>query len=288
MEYQIRRDPNHGLFHIVFVNPQHKELTRVPGLNIEEQVKNCKTGVKKVPRELLQFCNNVNNYHKRNPIKKQVPWDLLKQQRYQPLSYQKVAIQLMYQNNRRINASEMGLGKTFEIIKLLQIMKAERISNLIDKTKAVHLFSLIILPPKLKDQWKDEIQKFAPELTIRIIEDAKTASFHPNVDIILLSDGLLENDNKEMIKKIITTTPDFSLLVVDEAHSMKNYASQRSKLMYLLSCHTSKLVLLTGTPHCYIHYFIHLNSFILNRILCLPMMRVGGLLVDIVDLLSAL
>jgi hypothetical protein len=68
------------------------------------------------------------------------------------------------------------------------------------------------------------------------------------VDIILLSDGLLENDNEEMIKKIIATTPDFSLLVVDEAHSMKNHASQRSKLMYLLSCHTSKLVLLTGTP----------------------------------------
>ncbi len=248
MEYQIRREPNHGLFHIVFVNPQVDVTTKVPGNNIEEQIKNCKPGFKKVPHELLKFADNINKYHERTKDSKpQVPWHLLDTRRNPPLPFQKIAIQLLYQALRKINALEMGLGKTYVLITLLRIMKAELINRQTDKTQPLHLFSLIVLPPRLKKQWKDEIHKFAPELTLRIIKDAENALFDPNVDIILLSDGLL--DNVDMINKIVTTNPKFLLIGVDEAHSMKNYKSQRSKAMYRLSCHTNKLILLTGTPN---------------------------------------
>jgi SNF2 family DNA or RNA helicase len=278
MEYQIRRETNGGLFHIVFVNPELEEVVRISGDTIDEQISNCKPGVKKVPHELLDFVDKINKFHIRTKDSKQmVPWHLLRETKYHPYDYQKIAIQLMYQSYRKINCLEMGLGKTFTLITLLRIMKAEFTLKLVDKSQPVHLFSLIVLPPRLKGQWKKEIHKFAPELTLREIESGDKACFDPNVDIILLSDGLL--DNVDMIEKIIKTAPKFSLLGVDEAQSMKNYKSARSKAMYRLSCHTSRLILMTGTPsmdhkttygllrlvHPIFHKFFHFKPFPLPK-----------------------
>jgi SNF2 family DNA or RNA helicase len=258
MEYQIRREVNYGPFYLVSVSKNKQVVLdnekendmgeyRVPGKTIAEQLKNLKPHIKPIPEELIRFVEKINVHHERTKDSKpQVPWDILPSSKFIPFNYQKSTIQSMYQSKRKINALEMGLGKTFCLITLIRILKAElKLQTKLDFGKTKFLHCLLVLPPRLMKQWKKEINKMAPELLIRCVTSSTTADFTPNVDILLLSDGLL--DNQDLINQILLGK-SFDLIGVDEAHSMQNYQSERSKAMYRLACHTNRLYLLSGTP----------------------------------------
>jgi E3 ubiquitin-protein ligase SHPRH len=70
-----------------------------------------------------------------------------------------------------ILAEEMGLGKTVELISLILLNKANRLSTTVrdDYTNTEVRTSgttLIITPPSILEQWKNELSRHAPELSV--------------------------------------------------------------------------------------------------------------------------
>lgn len=131
-------------------------------------------------------------------------------------------------------ADDMGLGKTVQMLALLQERKQSR---------GYHLPSLVIVPKSLMFNWIQEIIKFAPELTHMEYTGPERVALRPNIpttDLILTTYGTLRRDILELKDQ------DFDYVVLDEAQTIKNAASQAAKASRLLKA--KNRVALSGTP----------------------------------------
>ena len=135
-------------------------------------------------------------------------------------------------------ADDMGLGKTIQVLALLARRQQE--------TQAAGLPSrpsLVIVPRSLVFNWIEEARKFAPGLrvvnhtgTTRVDETGTLADW----DIVITTYGTLRRD-------ILThRETEFDYVVLDEAQSIKNAASQAAKACRLLRARHR--LALTGTP----------------------------------------
>lgn len=131
-----------------------------------------------------------------------------------------------------ILGDEMGLGKTIQIISLL----VER--NAIKKAPY-----LVVAPLSLLENWKREINRFAPEIDVFVHHGSKRTGRFTDLmqhDVIITSYGTTITDLSlfEMIK--------WDLLVLDEAQNIKNPAASRTVSVKQIPCRAS--VAVTGTP----------------------------------------
>jgi SWI/SNF-related matrix-associated actin-dependent regulator 1 of chromatin subfamily A len=126
-------------------------------------------------------------------------------------TYQKTGVQFMLDNPRCILADEMGLGKTYQVIELLNLIRPKTI--------------VIICPKSLICYWQREIRDHFKEY----FECSWVITSYERVDRDLYSEGL-------------------DILIVDEAHYVKNKNTQRSKTVKTLAQRAKRLVFLTGTP----------------------------------------
>ncbi len=141
-----------------------------------------------------------------------------------------------------ILADEMGLGKTVQMIALF-----EEASDLGRKTgtKRPHL---VVCPASLVYNWKEELSRFAPSLTVTLIEGTagrrkimlEDEELFQNTDVFVTSYDLLKKDilNYE--------TLHFDIAVLDEAQVIKNQRSAVSKSVRVLTA--DHRYALTGTP----------------------------------------
>jgi len=135
-------------------------------------------------------------------------------------------------------ADDMGLGKTIQVLALLARRQAE-----IKAAGIPHRPSLVIVPRSLVFNWLDEARKFAPQLrvvnhtgTTRADETGSISDW----DIVVTTYGTLRRD-------IMThRETEFDYVVLDEAQSIKNAASQAAKACRLLRARHR--LALTGTP----------------------------------------
>lgn len=139
-----------------------------------------------------------------------------------------------------ILADDMGLGKTLQVISLLL---AERQSQ--DAGERERLRSLIVCPASLVYNWQKEIERFAPQLTTRIIvglsgERARLVSESAEGEILITSYDLLKRDT-ELYQDMI-----FAIQVIDEAQYIKNPGTQAARGVKNISA--SFKLALTGTP----------------------------------------
>ncbi len=130
-------------------------------------------------------------------------------------------------------ADDMGLGKTLQTIALLYAQRAKGPS-------------LVVAPTSILLNWQDEIARFAPQLTTKllnpvadvqrseIIEQAKAG------DVVITSYGLL------ITKQEMLAAKDWNIIVLDEAHTIKNRDTKMSKAAMALK--GDMRVALTGTP----------------------------------------
>lgn len=148
-----------------------------------------------------------------------------------PLNHQKDAIQKLVENKKFILADDMGLGKTTSTI----------IAALETGAKKV----LIICPATLKINWKREIENY----TDRSVYIAEGKNFSKEHDFVIINYDIIKNfhDTKRKSESQITDA-NFDLVVIDEAHYIKNPQAQRTKLINDLVKRVDRLWLLTGTP----------------------------------------
>jgi SWI/SNF-related matrix-associated actin-dependent regulator 1 of chromatin subfamily A len=148
-----------------------------------------------------------------------------------PLDHQKESIQKLVENKKFILADDMGLGKTTSTI----------IAALESGAKKV----LIICPATLKINWKREIENYSDK-SIYISEGK---NFNGDSDFVIINYDIIKNfhtTKKKESSQIIDS--NFDLVIVDEAHYIKNATAQRTKLINDLVKKVDRLWLLTGTP----------------------------------------
>lgn len=162
---------------------------------------------------------------------KDVVIDYSKYSHRPPLEHQKEAIQKLVENKKFILADDMGLGKTTSTI----------IAALESGSKKV----LIICPATLKINWKREIENYSDK-TIYIAEGK---NFNTDADFVITNYDIIKNfhDPKKKDESQVLTAK-FDLVIVDEAHYIKNATAQRTKLINDIVKKTERLWLLTGTP----------------------------------------
>ena len=148
-----------------------------------------------------------------------------------PLSHQKEAIQKLVENKKFILADDMGLGKTTSTI----------IAAIEANSKKV----LIICPATLKINWKREIENYSD----KSVYIAEGKNFSSDADYVIINYDIIKNfhDPKKKTDSQILNS-NFDLVIVDEAHYIKNGSAQRTKLINDLVKKVDRLWLLSGTP----------------------------------------
>ena len=136
-----------------------------------------------------------------------------------------------------ILADEMGLGKTLQVITVLLAAKQE--NHLESDT------SLIVCPASLVYNWKEELARFAPELSCGMVAGTKTQrrqaiSGYQIFDVLVTSYDLLKRDIDEYENKV------FRFMILDEAQYIKNQQTAAARSVKLIMARTRYA--LTGTP----------------------------------------
>ncbi|KAI9328766.1 SNF2 family N-terminal domain-containing protein [Zopfochytrium polystomum] len=148
-------------------------------------------------------------------------------------------ISLHHNGINGILADEMGLGKTLQTISFLGYLKH------VEQTDVKHL---VIVPKSTLHNWMTEIKRWVP--------DFRPFLFHGDKDSrpALVKDTLLPGDfeicvtsyemcllERSNLKKV-----SWDIVVVDEAHRIKNEKSSLSQVVREFQCRNR--LLLTGTP----------------------------------------
>jgi len=131
-------------------------------------------------------------------------------------------------------ADDMGLGKTLQTIAHLLI---EKLSGRMDVP------SLVVAPTSLVGTWQREIAKFAPELDVLVVHGPKRASAYAKVsgaDVVITTYPIVVRDEEKLLDQ------EFHLLILDEAHTIKNSRSRAHRVVKGLDARHR--LCLTGTP----------------------------------------
>ncbi len=127
-------------------------------------------------------------------------------------------------------ADDMGLGKTIQTLAILL-------------HRAPQGPALVVCPVSVLSNWVSETARFAPTLCVKTLTPnnrEQTLQSLESGDILITSYGLLQSEEKALAEIL------FSTVVLDEAHTIKNYATKTSKAAMQLQA--SFRIALTGTP----------------------------------------
>ena len=150
--------------------------------------------------------------------------------------YQLKGTQWLKNRRTAILADDMGLGKTVQTISALRMLFRERPLN----------SALIVCPKQLMSNWENELSQWAPELSCcrltppaRWRTEAWTRIFN-HVHVIVT--------NYESVAPVLRMDRafDFSILVLDEAHRVRNSSAQVTSDLRNLT--RERTWALTGTP----------------------------------------
>ncbi len=145
-------------------------------------------------------------------------------------------------------ADDMGLGKTIQVLALLLLIKKER-----PAPQSSRAPSLLVVPASLLSNWKAEIERFAPSLSVFFVHPSET----PPSEIARLSDPetrKTQMDNKDLVMTTYSLLQrqrwfedvPWSLIVLDEAQAIKNPSTRQTRAVKALK--GQHRVLLSGTP----------------------------------------
>ncbi|GAQ84884.1 putative SNF2 family N-terminal domain containing protein [Klebsormidium nitens] len=157
--------------------------------------------------------------------------------------YQHIGLDwLVTMYEKRLNgilADEMGLGKTIQTIALLAYLACE---------KGIWGPHLIVVPTSVMLNWETELKKWCPAFKVLTYfgsakeRKAKRQGWSkPNSFHVCITTYRLVIQDQKMFKR-----KKWRYLILDEAHMIKNWRSQRWQV--LLNFNSKRRILLTGTP----------------------------------------
>lgn len=133
-----------------------------------------------------------------------------------------------------ILADDMGLGKTVQTLAHILI---EKNSGRMQKP------CLVVAPTSLLPNWRQETEKFAPELKVLTIHGPNRASKYKDLesyDLVVTTYPLLVRDRDVLIAQ------EFHIIILDEAHLIKNPSAKMTQVSLQLK--GKQRICLTGTP----------------------------------------
>lgn len=130
-------------------------------------------------------------------------------------------------------ADDMGLGKTIQTIAMLYAQRQKGPS-------------LVIAPTSILLNWQDEIARFAPQLTTKLLNPVLDSQRQEIIDQAKAGDVVITSYGLLITKQEILAAKDWNIIVLDEAHTIKNRDTKMSKAAMELK--GSMRVALTGTP----------------------------------------
>ena len=142
------------------------------------------------------------------------------------LPFQRAAIAYAAKREGCLLADEMGLGKTIEAIGLINLTNPQNV--------------LVVCPASLKVNWSRELEKWLKLPRNVNIVGSQWPELPDMTDVVVINYARLT----QHIESIRATT--WSLVIMDEAHYMKNPQSARS--VAGLSIESERRLMLTGTP----------------------------------------
>lgn len=130
-----------------------------------------------------------------------------------------------------ILADDMGLGKTIQVITFVLSKRSKK--------------TLIITPTSVLYNWKDEFERFAPNVRVGLVHGTKaqrdrTLSEIKKYDVLITTYGTLKNDENEYEKL------QFDYCIIDEGQNIKNPTSKTT--LYVKKINSKCNFALTGTP----------------------------------------
>lgn len=149
--------------------------------------------------------------------------------------HQKVGVKFLLTRNGCLLADEMGVAKTIQSIIAALESGAEKI--------------LVVCPASVKINWKREIECFTKEVAIvnGIRWDSSKFTII-NYDILKNFHTVKTRSKKQPKVKNFLEEEGFDIVIIDEAHYLKDSSAKRSKIMLDICRNIDKVWLLTGTP----------------------------------------
>ena len=175
-----------------------------------------------------------------------------------------------------ILADDMGLGKTAQTIAYLACSRAagNALPASADVAKEMRRRrnepALVVAPASLLENWRRELTTWAPALRVGFYHggpsqdevrataeawahgargDGRSASGGGAFDVIIACYSIFERDSADSReKRAWLRSLNYSHLVLDEAHLVKNRATQRARRLDAVATKARRRVLLTGTP----------------------------------------
>ncbi|HEV3330585.1 MAG TPA: DEAD/DEAH box helicase [Bryobacteraceae bacterium] len=138
-------------------------------------------------------------------------------------------------------ADDMGVGKTAQVLALLDSRRALREASNGDVAQKPCGPSLVVVPKSLVFNWKQESARFTPQL--RVLDHTgltRSVANFAAYDLILTTYGTLRRDALEF-KDL-----EFDYIVLDEAQAIKNAGTDSAKAVRLLR--GRQRLALSGTP----------------------------------------
>lgn len=130
-----------------------------------------------------------------------------------------------------ILADDMGLGKTIQVITFVLSKRSKK--------------TLIITPTSVLYNWKDEFERFAPNVRVGLVRGTKAQrdrmlSEIKKYDVLITTYGTLKNDENEYEKL------QFDYCIIDEGQNIKNPTSKTTLSVKKINSKCN--FALTGTP----------------------------------------
>jgi len=156
-----------------------------------------------------------------------------------PYPYQWQGIKFLMDNEHALLADDMGTGKT--------VMTTVSLKILIQQTKVHHV--LILCPPSVLYEWKRHLDDWAPELTSYLIrspqKEVRKSLWETPMHVYVTTYDMLKSDIENGILQK-NSLVHFDVVVLDEAHHIKNMKSKRFRAVKQLQ--PKRRWALTGTP----------------------------------------
>lgn len=133
-----------------------------------------------------------------------------------------------------ILADDMGLGKTVQTLTHLLLEQ---------QSGRAKYPNLVIAPTSLMSNWRNEAQRFTPDLKVLILQGINRKQYFDqlnNYDLVLTTYPLILRD------KAVYDQQKFHYLILDEAQAIKNAKSKTTQTIYALNA--QHRLCLTGTP----------------------------------------